>query len=234
MGSNLERRAVVKVGGYLFPRRPDPASIESFAEVVRRAVGRGFRLGIVAGGGEVARDYISAARALGASEGMCDLVGIAASRVNARLLQAALRDLAPPSIPSSIEEGARALREHRVVVMGGVSPGQSTTAVGALLAEAAEAEAYVIATDVDGIYTADPKVEPSAKKYDVISAEEALKMALEGGFWAGSYALDPIALKVVLRSGLVAYFLDGRDPRNIERALEGGAVGTKIIGRGRR
>ena len=81
--------------------------------------------------------------------------------------------LQPENIPCTYSEAAES--NHRIVVMGGVSPGQTTDAVSAILAERVHADRLVIATSVEGVYTADPEIDPSAKMIDVMTPKELVK-----------------------------------------------------------
>ena len=117
----------------------------------------------------------------------------------------------------------------RVVFMGGLQPGQSTTTVAALVAEALSAEQLIIATDVDGIYDSDPKLNPAARKFDRVRIEKLEKM-FSGGVRAGEYKLlDPLTISLIKRSRIRTQVLNGRPPSNIRRALKGEVVGTLIV-----
>ena len=61
------------------------------------------------------------------------------------------------------------------MVMGGLQPGQSTNAVGALVAEAIGADLFINATDVDGVYTSDPKKDPEARKLDIVDTDKLVE-----------------------------------------------------------
>lgn len=106
--------------------------------------------------GRIARYYITTGRELNASEDQLDEMGIAATRLNARLLQLALGSAAEASVPHTVEEAAKQGRKGRVVVMGGTTPGHTTDGVSAALAERVGATRVVNATSVDGVYSADP------------------------------------------------------------------------------
>ncbi|KYH38457.1 MAG: uridylate kinase [Candidatus Hecatellales archaeon B24] len=222
---------VVKLGHFLFPYPPKPKALKGYAKIFEALHSEGCGLVLVAGGGMASRGYIEALRRLHADETVCDEAGISVSRLNARLMAAALGDLAYPAVPRSLEELRAYSRHDRIVVMGGLTPGHSTAAVGALAAEALNADIYIIATDVDGIYSEDPKADPKARKFEEITTEKLLELALKGKLWAGTYQLDPLAVKIIERSGVTAYFLDGRRKENIMKASLGGKVGTKIIPR---
>lgn len=220
---------VLKLSGHIFDPDPCAAKIGDYSKVIR-AFSKKDRLVIVTGGGSTARKYIVAARELGASEAVCDQIGIYVSRLNARLLAASLGDLAFPDTPECYEDVARLAASGLVVVMGGLQPGQSTNAVAALAAETLRADLFVNATDVDGVYTADPHKDPSAKKLAQVTTEELERILSGEGFRAGEYALmDPVALRVISRSSIPVVIVDGRDPQTVDKALHGERVGTRII-----
>jgi uridylate kinase len=223
-------RLVIKIGGFAFPCDLNTKILKTYASTIEKLYEEGHRLVVVTGGGEVARKYISAARELGASESLCDLLGIEVSRINARLLIAALGGCAYPEPPESLKDVIRAILISNIVVVGGFQPGQSTNAVAALSAEAMPADLFINATDVDGVYTSDPKKHPEAKKLDVISASELIGLMLRGEVTAGSYELlDPLAVKIIGRSGINTRIIDGRNPENVERVVRGEPLGTLIV-----
>ncbi len=223
-------KVVIKVGGHTFPSKPDIERVSTYVELFRKVKHEGHRLVVVTGGGEEAREYIAAARVLGGSEALCDLIGIYMSRLNARLLIAGLGEDAYPEPPISIEELRRAFETGKIVVLGGLQPGHSTNAVAAVSAESIEADLLINATDVEGVYTADPKENRSARKLDVIKADELLRIVLEGRQEAGSYELfDPVAVMVVKRSRIPTRIVDGRRVEIIERAIRGESVGTLVV-----
>src|SRR5437879_8523747 len=81
--------------------------------------------------------------------------------------------------------------------MGGLQPGQSTSAVAALAAEITRAEILVNGTDVDGVYTEDPKKNSKAKLMRSVHVDKLLNWAMSGEVFAGRYELlDPLAIKI--------------------------------------
>jgi len=226
----LTLKIVMKIGGFAFPLKPDIETVSSYAKMLMRLKDASHRLVIVAGGGGTSRAYIDAARALGESEAVCDVIGITASRLNARLLIAKLGEYSYPEPPTSIEDVRKAFEKGKIVVMGGLQPGQSTNAVAAAAAEAVKADLFINATNVDGIYTADPKKDPKAKKLDKIKADYLLRMMLAGELSAGSYELfDAVAVKIVKRSKIPTWIIDGRNVENIEKLIKGEKLGTQIV-----
>ncbi|MEM2226067.1 MAG: UMP kinase [Candidatus Bathyarchaeia archaeon] len=223
-------KAVVKISGSVFPKSLETDLIKSYAAELRALREEGHGLIVVTGGGANARNYIRALRELGGSESHCDEIGIRVSRLNALLLISALGDAAHPLVPEDLGQLLAYFSTGKIVVMGGLQPGHSTNAVAALAAEAIRADLLVNATDVDGIYTTDPKADPFARKLDEIGARELLKMVLQGSLWAGAYELiDPVAVGIIARSKIPALVVNGMDPKNLTRALRGERIGTKII-----
>src|SRR5713101_3439334 len=189
-------RAVVKLGGALFLREPDVTALKAMGKVLEGFVEEGNQLVLVAGGGENARTYISAARKLGAEESTCDLIGIQLTRSNAELFRIALGEVGVPKIPTSIGDVPHLAHVGKVLVMGGLQPGQSTNTVAALAAEITRAELLVNGTDVEGVYTQDPKKFPKARLLRTVRVDKLLDWAMSGEVFAGRYELlDPLALK---------------------------------------
>jgi len=184
---------------------------------------------VVVGGGRIAREYIEKARALGASEMFCDMIGIGATKLNSALLVAALGDAAPQEIPGSYALAARLAGPGRVVVMGGVSPGQTTDAVAALLAEYVHADRLIIPTSVDGVYTADPESDPSARKLPSMTHQALAAFASQMEMKAGSRSpIDPLAAKIIERSRIPTAIVLGSKIENLKKGALGGHTGTEI------
>ena len=222
-------KAVLKLGGFIFDSELSDKIIDRYAGILREFSKRN-RLVVVTGGGSIARKYITAARDLGASEFFCDQIGIHVSRLNARLLATALRESACQKIPESPDDLVESLNSELIVVIGGLQPGQSTNAVAALAAEAMHADLLVNATKVDGAYTTDPRRDPNAKKLDEVTPDQLMKILSTEGFKAGEYDLmDPLALRIIKRSNIHTVIVDGSDSSNIEKALRGKRIGTRII-----
>src|SRR3990172_12206929 len=162
---------VVSLGGsVLAPGDPDAAYVRRLAALLAE-LSRSVKLFVVTGGGKTARAYIEAGRALGAPEAFLDRLGIKVTRLNARLLIAALGGKSPDEMPHTIEEAVAAGGSARLVVMGGTTPGHTTDAVAGELAEAVGAARLVNATSVDGVYSADPAKDPTARRLDRVTHE---------------------------------------------------------------
>src|SRR3989337_1459320 len=157
---------VVSLGGsVLAPDEPDVAYMRKLAGELREW-SRSVRLYVVTGGGKTARAYIEAGRALGAPEVFLDRLGIKVTRLNARLLMGALGGVDADAMPHTVEEAVVVGKAGHLVIMGGTTPGHTTDAVAAELARTVAAKRIVNATSVDGVYTADPAKDATAKRLD--------------------------------------------------------------------
>jgi len=222
-------QVVVSVGGSVLVPSVDSPRVEGYAAAVERLVEAGHDVGVVVGGGPAAREYIGAARELGANEIELDRLGIAVTRLNARLLLAALGDRAAASPASGLEEARAALRHGEVAVMGGTEPGHTTDAVATALAEDVEADLVVYATSVPGVYDADPEADPEATRYGTLGTDDLVDLVAAMSTEAGSNApVDLLAAKLLQRAGLRGVVLDGSDPAALARAVEGDHDGTEI------
>ena len=196
---------------------------------------------VVTGGGVAARDYINVARSVGANEVACDFIGIEVTRLNAQLLISALGDNAFPEPPRTYKEAEAALTSGKIVVMGGVIPGQTTDAVSAILAEYMGADLMIIATSVDGVYSADPTTDPDAVKFEKMTAKELVNIVMSTEMKAGSKSpVDPLAAKIIERCNIETIVMDGNDPVAVSEVImqegvesepvTGVHLGTRIVG----
>ncbi|UWG48865.1 Uridylate kinase [Halanaeroarchaeum sp. HSR-CO] len=222
---------MVSLGGSVLAPDLDPARVAAHARAITRLVDAGVSVGVVVGGGGVARDYIESARALEANEIELDDMGIAVTRLNARLLIAALENLAAPSPATTYDEAKAALRRGDVAVMGGVMPGQTTDAVSAALAEFVEADLLVYATSVPGVFDADPNEDDEATRFDRMSAAELVDVIVGTEMTAGASApVDLLAAKLIERSRMRSIVLDGNDPEAVvDAVLDGDHDGTDVV-----
>jgi uridylate kinase len=223
-------RVVVSVGGSVLVPDLDSSRVAGYAAAVEQLLDAGHEVCVVVGGGATAREYIGAARELGANETELDHLGIAVTRLNARLLIAALDERAV-SAPATGHGAARtALRRGDVPVMGGTGAGHTTDAVATALAEYVDADLLVYATSVPGVYDADPNEDPDATKFDEMTAGELVSLVSDLEVDAGSNApVDLLAAKLLQRAGLDAAVVDGTDPEAVRRAIEGDHDGTTIV-----
>lgn len=227
-GIGRKQRVVIKLSGSIFSQDTNYAKIRKYAEMLSDISNRVQPI-VIAGGGKVARHYINLARNLGSDEANLDIIGIEVSRLNAKLLITALGDQAYSQVPKNLEEVAIAVDSSKIVIAGGLHPGQSTNATSALIAETSKASSFVNATDVDGIYDSDPNTNTKARLFKEITVNECMEILRVESAMAGTYDLmDIIALKVIERSKIPTRVVRS-DTSDIRDAVDGKDIGTKII-----
>ena len=223
----MKKRIVIKLSGKLFGL-DDSKTLKDYATFFVR-ISKFCQPIIVAGGGKIARHYISHARSSGADESTLDELGIEVSRLNAKLLIYAMQDKAYPHPPTNLKEVTHAADSGLIVISGGLHPGQSTNATAALIAEKVRASIFLNATDVDAIYDSDPNKNKNAKKFKRIELKNLRNMLVHEDSLAGGYDLmDIVALKIIERSKIKTRILKA-DIKLLEKALKGADVGTEII-----
>ena len=223
----MKKRIVIKLSGRIFGM-DNVKVLKEYAEFLVK-ISKICQPIIVAGGGNIARHYISHARSSGADESTLDELGIEISRLNAKLLIYALKNKAYSHPPTTLQEVKHAVDDGLIVVAGGLHPGQSTNGTAALIAEKIKAEQFLNATDVDGVYDMDPNKFKKAKKFKKIKLKDLKNILVHEDSVAGGYDLmDIVALKIIERSKIKTRILKA-SPKTIEQAIKGGNVGTEIL-----
>jgi uridylate kinase len=222
---------VLKLSGSLFFSKEFDRVVSVLQTTVRDK--SGLKIAVVTGGGTRAREYIEVAKRFGADQATMDEIGISVSRLNALVLASALGRISVSYVPKTLREVSESLESHqvkRVVVLGGLHPGQSTNAVGALVAEKLRAHRFINATDVDGVFTKDPRKFPNAKRLDRVTSKELSRILGSESMMAGAYDLmDPVALKLIERSKIKTWIIRC-EAKHIKDALMGSKIeGTEIV-----
>jgi uridylate kinase len=221
-------KIVISVGGSVLARTLNPDKFRGYASAIKE-ISKNNSIFIVTGGGQAARDYIEVARRLGADEATNDLIGIELTRLNARLLIAALGDSAYFEPPLNYKDAKNASLTGKIIVMGGVTPGQTTDAVSAVLAEYTGADLLINATSIDGVYTGDPKKNKDAKKFEALTPAQLIEIVMRTEMKAGANSpVDLLAAKIIERSNIKTIILYGEDPQNIVDAANGKHTGTVV------
>ena len=219
---------VIALGGSLL--RPEESENRKtwFGKLRQLAVhieGNSRKLGIVVGGGLPAREGIELASNLISDSDRLDEVGIAATRINATIIQQILIDIGcnvAPSIPHNTVDAAQFFDQYNIVVMGGTTPGHTTDAVAISLARDCGARDCIIATNVSHIFDKDPKVSEDAKPFVEMTIYELIELIGTDRMKPGQSAVvDPIAVGLAEKSQINIAVLDGRDIDLIESALDG-------------
>ncbi|EZQ06772.1 MULTISPECIES: UMP kinase [Acidianus] len=220
-------KIILKISGKIFDE--DSSRLIQLRDAVVNLVSKGYRVGVVIGGGQTARRYIELARRIGSNEAYLDLLGIWTSRLNAYLVVFSLPEVAYMKVPESLEEFIQAWSYGKVVVAGGFQPGQSTAAVASLAAEASNADLLIIATNVDGVYDSDPRINPGAKLIRKIKIEDLKKVLNNSHVQAGTYELlDPMALKIIERSKIRVIVMNYNKLEKLSDIILGKEVSTLL------
>ena len=223
----MKKRIVIKLSGRIFGM-DNAKMLKDYASFLVK-ISKICQPIIIAGGGNIARHYIAHARSSGADESTLDELGIEISRLNAKLLIYALKNKAYSHPPTTLQEVRHAVDDGLIVVAGGLHPGQSTNGTAALIAEKINAEQFLNATDVDGVYDRDPNKFKNAKKFKRIELKNLRNMLVHEDSLAGGYDLmDIVALKIIERSKIKTRILKA-DIKTLEKAIKGVDVGTEIV-----
>jgi len=223
----MKKRIVIKLSGRIFGM-DNVKVLKDYASFLVK-ISKICQPIVVAGGGTIARHYISHARSSGADESTLDELGIEISRLNAKLLIYALKNKAYSHPPTTLQEVKHAVDGGLIVVTGGLHPGQSTNGTAALIAEKVNAAQFLNATDVDGVYDKDPNKFKNAKQFKRIELKNLKSILVHEDSVAGGYDLmDIVALKIIERSKIGTRIIKA-DPKIIEKAIKGSNVGTEII-----
>ncbi|MBQ3375056.1 MAG: UMP kinase [Erysipelotrichaceae bacterium] len=234
----MYKRVLLKLSGEALSA-PDnafnPVLLKSLAEEMKEVLGMGVQVGIVVGGGNIIRGKF--ASQLGLPRVQADKMGMLATLINALAVQGALEVNGVPAYVQTAFEAPRAadvadarkaiqhLEAGEVVIFGGGTgnPYFSTDSGSALRACEIQAEVILMAKNgVDGVYTADPRKDPTATKYEKITYQEVLDKQLG--------VIDLTAASMCQENHIDAVVFNMNDIANISRACMGENIGTLITG----
>ncbi|HEY2432919.1 MAG TPA: UMP kinase [Vicinamibacterales bacterium] len=210
----------------------DPAVTTQIAKDIAEIQGLGVQVGVVIGGGNLFRGL--AASAKGMDRATADYMGMLATVINGLALQDSLeKNGVTTRVLSAIEMRAvaepfirrravRHLEKGRVVVFaaGTGNPYFTTDTAAALRAMEIKADVILKGTKVDGIYTADPMLDPTATKYERISYIQVLGRGLK--------VMDATAISLCMDNKLPIVVFNLRTAGNIRRVITGETVGTTV------
>jgi len=231
------KRVLLKLSGEAFAGKTDygidSSTLTMIVKQIKQVIEMGVGVGVVVGGGNIWRG--AKAEQEGMDRVTADYAGMLATVINALALQDALeREGIPTRVQSAINiqqvaepyirrRAIRHLEKGRVVIFAGGTgnPYMTTDTASALRAIEIEAEVLLMTkNNVDGIYSADPSKNRTAKKFDKLTHIEALNMRLE--------VMDATALSLCLENKLPIIVFDLLAPRSIERAILGEPIGTMV------
>ncbi|HUT24676.1 MAG TPA: UMP kinase [Sumerlaeia bacterium] len=212
----------------------DPVFIINLADQVRDVHALGVEIGIVTGGGNIFRGASEAAAHMNRS--VADSIGMLGTVINSLMLQDALERAGTATrVLSAIQmsqvcepyirrRAIRHMEKGRIVILAGGtgSPYFSTDSASALRANELGADILLKATKVDGVYTADPAKDSSARLLERISYQEAISLDLR--------IMDTSALSLCRDNGIPIIVFNLFRPGNIRRAVCGEKIGTLVEG----
>ncbi len=212
----------------------DPATCSFIASQVARVVAEDVEVAIVVGGGNIFRGLAAAARGMERATG--DYMGMLATVMNGLALQDACEKAGVPTrVMSAIamhevaepfirRRAMRHLEKGRIVILaaGTGNPYFTTDTAAALRAVEIGAQVLLKATKVDGVYSADPVLDPTARRLERLTYSEVLAQRLA--------VLDSTAVSLCMENALPIIVFDMNQPDHIRRAAMGEPVGTLIHG----
>ncbi|MCQ2579337.1 MAG: UMP kinase [Treponemataceae bacterium] len=225
---------VLSVGGSIVaPDKPDSEFLKEFAALVRTWLGKNAerKLILVVGGGGPARAYQNAYKSVNedksAKADEADWIGIMATRLNAQLLRAIFADLCNEPVvydPTQCSDFS-----GQVLVAAGWKPGFSTDTDAVYLAERFGAKTVVNLSNIEKVYTDDPRKNPDAKPLDTISWADFRKMVGDEWVPGKNCPFDPIASKRAEAAGIKVICAGGKNIQNIQNILNDEPfIGTTI------
>ncbi len=213
-------RLVIKVGGSLSIGNNGPKKLY-FRKLLPalKKIGKTHQIIVVIGGGRFIRNYYHSIRKLGLNHEQMEWIAIELLRVNVRFLSFLLKKKPIYSLER--------LRSNSSGVIGGIVPGRSTDANAAIAAKIIKADMLIKLTNVDGIYTKDPRKFRYAKKIHKIRFSELKRYTKSGK--PGSYGIfDKMAAGIIRKHRIKTVIMSGKSPNDLLKLLNGRKMGTFI------
>lgn len=210
----------------------DEVRLGEYATQIQELVNKGIQVGIVIGGGNIFRGLSGAAKGFDRVKG--DQMGMLATVINSLALCSALQSIGTKAIVYtatnmypigehySSEKAIAALEEGKVAIIAGGTgnPFFTTDTASALRGVEIKAEVMLKGTRVDGIYTADPEKDPTAKKFDKITYDEVYNRGLK--------VMDLTATALCKENNLPIIVFDMDTVGNLNKVMSGENIGTLV------
>ena len=222
---------IVSVGGSLIVPSGgiDSEFLKAFRTLILDHVGRGVSFFIITGGGKTAREYQAAAEGVRGDLHREDLdwLGIHSTRLNAHLMRALFKENALARI---VKNPTRAIRGNSSVIIGaGWKPGWSTDYCAVMAAKKLGAKKMVNLSNIDYVYTADPRTNPEAVKIEKIDWAEFRKLIPAEWDPGLSSPFDPVAAKEAESLHLEVAVINGGKLSEFEKYLDGENFAGTVI-----
>ncbi len=223
---------VMSVGGSLIvPDAIDTAFLTSFKNLIERQIAfSGRRFIIIAGGGKTARRYQDAASSVSELDPEdLDWMGIHATRLNGHLLRTIFRDTAYPEMITNPDEITDVPKGSPLVIAAGYRPGASTDLRAVQIAINTGATKLMNLSNIDYVYTEDPRRNPDAQKIEDITWPEFMKLIPTEWNPGLSSPFDPVAARTAKQHNLEVTIINGENIPEIENYLDNKPfAGTRI------
>ena len=238
MSEPYYRRVLLKLSGEALAGAQgygiDPGTLTTIAHEVKEVVDLGVQLALVIGGGNIFRGL--AASSKGMDRASADYMGMLATVINSLAMQDALEKIGVfTRVQSAIamsevaepyirRRAMRHLEKGRVVIFGAGTgnPYFTTDTAASLRAMEIGADVILKGTKVDGVYTADPKKDPDAVKFEQLSYIDVLRKGLQ--------VMDATATSLCMDNNLPIVVFDITTPGNVKRLVMGDKIGTIVRG----
>nr|MBA4405008.1 UMP kinase [Nanoarchaeum sp.] len=223
------KKVVISLGGSIIvPDNVDYHYLKKFKKLIKKFSKKN-KVVIICGGGKTARQYIDSLKHIENDIRLLSIVGIAATKLNAKLVSGVF-DI-KHDIPESLQEVKKLLKIHNLVICGALGNQANMTSDGnaAEVAELIKADYFVNLTNVDGLYTSDPKIHKDAKFIPSISFEDFIEKVDKIKYKAGQhFVLDQVAAKIISKNKVKTYIIN-KDLKNLKNVFNNKKfIGTTI------
>ncbi len=223
---------VMSVGGSLIvPDQIDTTFLTVLKNLVEHQIAsHGRRFIIIAGGGKTARRYQEAAGKVSDLDPEdIDWIGLHATRLNGHLLRTIFRDSAHPEMITNPDDILDVPKSADLVIAAGYRPGSSTDFRAVQIAKNVKAHRLINLSNIDYVYTADPRTDASATRIEDITWHDFLKLIPSEWSPGLSSPFDPVAAREAEARNIEVAIINGEKPDEIEHYINNEAfVGTKI------
>lgn len=229
----VNRRFLIKFGGSILYDKQNRLNInllKQFRDEILKLVERGYQIAVVIGGGRVTRNLVSDLKEESLSHTELDHLSIMMTQVHATILRMLFGNNAIKRDFSTYNELLEfSWESSKVLVIGGLFPGQSTNGTTAICSELLQVEYFFNLFGYDHISSNDPTNGNPRELLSNISYEELGRLIKNFKQMLGHYELfDHNALQFVKRSSIPVIFLNGMEPELISSYLNSNNIGTKV------
>src|SRR3989344_7515571 len=224
----MDETIIISLGGSLVvPEDLDTGFLINFRNLILDHVKEGKKFVIITGGGKIARKYQEAGKILDLTKDHLDWLGIYSTRINAEFTRLIFREHAKEEI---ITDPTQPVDFNKPIILGGgYKPGWSTDYVAVLLAQNIKAKKIINLSNMDYVYTDDPKKNPLAEKIEQISWEDYRKLIPKEWSPGLSSPFDPMASELAEKENIEVAIMNGQPLDHLSNYLEGKEFQGTII-----